>query len=82
MKIEQMSFEEAYNRLAETAAELEKGNLTLEQSLALYEEGVALARHCETLLDKAELKVSQLTPGRPSTPEEESFDLDDDDDFV
>lgn len=56
------NFEEAYNRLAETTAQLERGGLTLEQSLALYEEGVALAQRCEQLLAQAELRVSQLAP--------------------
>jgi exodeoxyribonuclease VII small subunit len=62
-EIKQLDFEEAYKRLSETTGQLERGNLSLEESLALYEEGVALARHCETLLDNAELRVSQITPG-------------------
>ena len=60
--IQQLSFEEAYERLNETAARLERGNLSLELSLALYEEGVLLSQHCENLLNKAELRVSQVAP--------------------
>ena len=56
-----MSFEDAYNRLTETADKLERGGLPLDESLALFEEGTQLARLCEELLAKAELKVSQLT---------------------
>jgi exodeoxyribonuclease VII small subunit len=60
--IQKLSFEEAYERLNETAARLERGNLSLELSLALYEEGVLLSQHCENLLNKAELRVSQVAP--------------------
>ena len=36
------------------------GNMTLDDSLAAYEEGMALAAHCQTLLDAAELRVETL----------------------
>jgi exodeoxyribonuclease VII small subunit len=70
-KIKNLSFEEAYERLNEMAGQLERGNLSLEASLALYEEGVLLSQHCETLLDQAELRVSQVG----------AEDLSDDDDL-
>jgi exodeoxyribonuclease VII small subunit len=60
-----LDFEKAYDRLKTTAEKLELGKLSLEESLELYEEGVVLARHCESLLDKAELRVTQLN----NTPE-------------
>lgn len=84
--IQKLSFEEAYERLNETAARLERGNLSLELSLALYEEGVRLSQHCETLLNKAELRVSQVAPlsagfGREiGAPDEDEAGADDDDD--
>jgi exodeoxyribonuclease VII small subunit len=53
-------FEPLYDRLEQTVARLEEGGLTLEQSLALYEEGMKLARRCQELLQKAELKVTRL----------------------
>jgi exodeoxyribonuclease VII small subunit len=83
MKIEKMNFEEAYQRLSETAAALENGNLSLDKSLALYEEGVALAERCKELLDKAELRVKQISPGEPE-PEtrQATLDLGEDDDFI
>ena len=62
LNISGLSFEDAYNRLVETAAKLEQGGLPLEESLVLFEEGVALSHYCEDLLAKAELKVSQLMP--------------------
>ena len=76
--IKQLSFEEAYERLNETAARLERGNLSLEISLALYEEGVLLSQHCETLLNKAELRVSQVAPVS-AVFGEEADEADDDD---
>ncbi len=75
--IAQLSFEEAYERLNEMAGKLEKGNLSLEDSLALYEEGMLLSQHCESLLDKAELRVSQVSQEEFSADEEAFADEDD-----
>ncbi|NLX36463.1 MAG: exodeoxyribonuclease VII small subunit [Chloroflexi bacterium] len=58
--LETLSFEESYDRLEQVIQQLEKGDLSLEQSVALYEEGVQLAEYCGHKLDDAELKVSQL----------------------
>lgn len=58
---EEFSFEEALAELESTIARLEAGNLTLESSLALFERGQRLAEYCNVLLDKAQLKVEQLT---------------------
>ena len=82
--IQKLSFEEAYERLNETAARLERGNLNLELSLALYEEGVLLSQHCENLLNKAELRVSQVAPlsagfGRDMEASGDDEDKDEDD---
>ena len=61
-EIENLSFEQAFGELENTVQKLETGGLTLEQSLLLFERGQALAAHCNTLLDGAELKVRQLSP--------------------
>ncbi len=61
-EIENLSFEQAYERLNDMTARLERGNLSLEESLSLYEEGVLLSKHCETLLSQAELRVIQVSP--------------------
>ena len=53
-------FETLYKRLEETLARLEGGGLTLDQSLALYEEGMKLARRCQELLQQAEVKITKL----------------------
>ena len=54
------AFEAQYKKLEETVAKLEAGNLTLEESLALYEEGAKLAKRCQELLRDAELRVTRL----------------------
>ncbi|HEY5639988.1 MAG TPA: exodeoxyribonuclease VII small subunit, partial [Dehalococcoidia bacterium] len=53
-------FEAQYKRLEESVAKLEEGDLTLEASLALYEEGMKLAKQCQELLKDAELRVTKL----------------------
>ena len=55
-----LSYEEAYEKLEQTVAALQDGRLSLEDALAYYEEGMKLAQHCHTLLQKAELRVQQL----------------------
>ena len=59
-KNNEVSFEEAFRKLEKTVQAMEKGNLTLEESTKLYEEGVTLASWCNELLSKAELKITEL----------------------
>jgi exodeoxyribonuclease VII small subunit len=54
------TFEESYARLEQTVEKLEKGGLSLEESIALYEEGMELAKRCQTMLDDAELRITKL----------------------
>jgi exodeoxyribonuclease VII small subunit len=65
------SFEEAMRRLAEIVQTLERGDLPLEESLRLFEEGVRLSRLSQERLDAAQKKVEQLLAvddqGRPRT---------------
>jgi exodeoxyribonuclease VII small subunit len=53
-------FEAALSRLEEIVNELEAGDLQLEQSLKLFEEGIKLARVCNKRLEEAERKVEIL----------------------
>ncbi|MDR0325616.1 MAG: exodeoxyribonuclease VII small subunit [Oscillospiraceae bacterium] len=53
-------FEQSVNRLNEIIRALERGDTPLEDSIKLFEEGAKLAGHCETLLRKAEQRVSKL----------------------
>jgi exodeoxyribonuclease VII small subunit len=55
-----LSFEEAYAELEQIITRLEAGDLPLDESVTLYERGRKLSEHCQTLLDKAELRISQL----------------------
>ena len=54
------TFEALYGRLEEVVRRLQEGGLTLAESVALYEEGMELARRCQELLDAAELRITQL----------------------
>ena len=54
------SFEASTERLAHVVEELERGDLPLERALALFEEGVRLARTAQTRLDRAERRVEEL----------------------
>jgi exodeoxyribonuclease VII small subunit len=59
-RIEALSFEDSYDRLEEVIRRLEEGDLGLDESVALYEEGMRLAEHCGRKLDDAELRVTQI----------------------
>ena len=59
--IEELSYEQAFAELESIVADLESEEHSLEDSLALFERGQVLAKHCTTLLDKAELKVQQIS---------------------
>ncbi len=59
--MEDLSFEEAYERLERAVAALQDGQMPLEEALRHYEEGMKLAQYCNTLLQKAELRVQQLS---------------------
>lgn len=58
--MEHLSYEEAVKRLEEIVKKLESGDIALQESMELFEEGVALARHCSRQLNKAEEKVKVL----------------------
>lgn len=63
-----LSFEDAFKRLEDIVARLEAGDLSLDESLALYEQGQQLARHCSQLLDAAELRVQRLNEDGSLSP--------------
>ena len=62
MDVSELTFEEAFRELEETVRRLEEGDLTLDESIALFERGMRLAEYCGEKLDQAELKVKQLIP--------------------
>ena len=58
--IEELAYEQAFAELETIVAALESEERTLDESLTQFERGQALSKHCATLLDKAELKITQL----------------------
>ena len=69
-----LSFEESMQRLEEIVRLLERGDVPLEESLALFEEGSGLIARCSKLLDNAEQTVIKLKKGSDGTPVELPFD--------
>ena len=61
MSEKKMTFETSMTRLEEIVAELESGDLPVEQSIQCFEEGLKLLNHCSEVLQKAEQKVTLLT---------------------
>ena len=63
--VDELSFEQARDELARVVSELEQGSSTLEESLALWERGEALAKRCEEWLlgAKARLDAARTAPG-------------------
>ena len=62
-----MSFEQAMAELERVVGQLERGDVPLEESIALYERGAALKAHCETKLKAAEERVEKITRGADGT---------------
>lgn len=62
--VDDLSFEAAFAELEEIVQQMEAGQLSLDESLALFERGRALAERCGRLLENAELRVRQLVDGR------------------
>jgi exodeoxyribonuclease VII small subunit len=59
--IEELTYEQAFAELEAIVVALETEERTLDEAIANYERGQALAKHCANLLDNAELKVQQLS---------------------
>ena len=71
---ENMSFEQSLARLDAIVRHLEKGDLPLSDSLALFEEGTGLLSVCSKMLEDAEQKVVVLRKGADRQPEELPFE--------
>ena len=68
------TFEESMQRLEAIVHQLEQGNVPLEDSLKLFQEGTALVQSCTKLLDSAELEIVKLTKTADGTPTETEFE--------
>ena len=77
-KGKEQGFEASLERLEGIVRSLEEGDLPLEESLRLFEEGVALTRQCAARLDEAQKRIEILTRGEDGSPELRPFDPDQD----
>ena len=59
--VDEMSFEAAMAELEKVVGQLERGDVALEESIALYERGAALKKRCEAKLNEAQEKVAAIT---------------------
>ena len=74
---EKQNFEEAMSRLENIVRSLERGEVSLEESLKLFQEGAGLISRCEKQLDEAEQIVRRLRKTESGEPEELPFDTED-----
>lgn len=68
------TFESSMKRLEEIVRAMERGEMPLEQSLKLFEEGTALVRSCVQMLDDAEMKIVKLMKGPDGQPVELEYE--------
>ena len=68
------SFEQNMQRLEQIVRAMERGDVPLEESLKLFQEGTELVRSCGKLLDDAELQVKKIMTAPDGSPVEEAFD--------
>ena len=73
MSEKNQSFEENMQRLEQIVRTLERGDVALEESLKLFQEGTALVGSCGKLLDEAELQVKKIASAADGSPVEEDF---------
>lgn len=69
----QKSFEENMQRLEQIVRAMERGDVPLDESLKLFQEGTKLVEICTKRLDEAELQVKKILPGVNGEPVEEVF---------
>lgn len=68
--VESLSLEQAMDELEAIAGKMEQGNVSMEETMQLYERGMALAQHCRSKLDGYQLRIQVLHDG-----EEKSLEL-------
>ena len=74
-KEKEPKFEDALKRLEDIVAKLESGEIALEQSLLLFEEGIRLSKFCSKKLNEAEKRISILTKPEDGKLEEQPFGI-------
>ena len=73
MNEQNLTFEQNMQRLEQIVRAMERGDVPLEESLKLFQEGTALVEKCGKLLDEAELQVKMILTASDGTPVEEDF---------
>lgn len=73
MNAQNKSFEESMARLEQIVRAMERGEVALEESLKLFQEGTELVRSCHKLLDEAQLQVKKIMTAPDGSPVEEDF---------
>ncbi len=74
MNQEVKSFETSMQRLEQIVRAMERGDVPLEESLKLFQEGTELVKNCNQLLDNAQLQVKKIMVSADGSPVEEDFD--------
>lgn len=73
MNQENKTFEENLQRLEQIVRAIEQGDVPLDESLKLFQEGTSLVESCGKLLDEAELQVKKIVADADGNPVEENF---------
>lgn len=67
------TFEESMTRLEQIVRAMERGDVALEESLKMFQEGTELVRSCQKILDEAQLQVKKIMTAPDGSPVEEEF---------
>lgn len=73
MNQENQTFEASMARLEQIVRAMERGDVALEESLKLFQEGTELVRNCQKLLDDAQLQIKKIMTAEDGSPVEEDF---------
>ena len=73
MNPQNKTFEESMARLEQIVRAMERGDVALEESLKLFQEGTELVRSCQKLLDDAQLQVKKIMTAPDGSPVEEDY---------
>ncbi|MBT4374539.1 MAG: exodeoxyribonuclease VII small subunit [Nitrospina sp.] len=73
----ELKFEKAMTRLENIVEELERGDLDIDKSLEIFEEGIKMSRLCSKKLNEAEAKIEKLSKGKKGDLITELFPMDD-----
>lgn len=75
MNAKNKTFEENMQRLEQIVRAMERGDVPLEESLKLFQEGTKLVESCGKLLDEAEMQVKKITAAADGMPQEDAFNV-------